>query len=158
MRNELHAALFLLIGAPLAAQAQSIPYDLKLCNTSEATIIDSAGGTTILATHGRGLSDSMTPGGAFDNQTYECRSVANASKAGVEFAGRCTFVDMDGHKALGAFLGNPKGWTWTFLSGTGKYEGIEGGGTTKPLKQYPRLSPAVNAACAHATGTYTIRK
>jgi len=146
------------IAAPLACAAQGGTYDLKLCSTSEATVIDSAGGTTILATHVRGLSDSMTPGGAFDNQTYECRSVANASKSGVEFTGRCTFVDMDGHKALGAVSGNPKGWTWKFLSGTGKYEGIEGGGPTKPLKQYPRLSPAVSGACAHATGTYTIRK
>lgn len=146
------------IAAPLACAAQGGTYDLKLCNTSEATVIDSAGGTTIFATHARGLSDSMTPGGEFDNQTYECRSVANASKSGVEFTGRCTFVDMDGHKALGAVSGNPKGWTWKFLSGTGKYEGIEGGGTTKPLKQYPRLSPAVSGACAHATGTYTIRK
>lgn len=143
---------------PAIALAQQTSYDLKLCNTSEATVIDSAGGTTILATHVRGLSDSMTPGGPFDNQTYECRSVANASKTSVEFTGRCTFVDMDGHKALGAVSGNPKGWTWTFLSGTGKYEGIEGGGTTKPLKQYPRLSPAVGGACAHATGSYTIRK
>jgi hypothetical protein len=148
----------LLACAPVLSHAQPGSYDLKLCNTSEATVIDSAGGTTILATHARGLSDSMTPGGAFDNQTYECRSVANASKSGVEFTGRCTFVDMDGHKALGAFSGNPKGWMWKFLSGTGKYEGIEGGGTTKPLKQYPRLSPAVSGACAHATGSYTIRK
>ncbi|MEX2198678.1 MAG: hypothetical protein WD886_07690 [Burkholderiales bacterium] len=63
------------LAAPLAALAQSGSYDLKLCSTSEATVIDSAGG-----------------------------------------------------------------------------------GTTKPLKQYPRLSPAVGGACAHATGTYSIRK
>jgi hypothetical protein len=143
---------------PAAALAQQSTYDLKLCSTSEATVIDNADGTTILASHIRGLSDSMTPGGAFDNQTYECRSVVNASKTSVEFTGRCTFVDADGHKALGAFSGTPKVWTWKFLSGTGKYAGIEGGGTTKPLKQYPRLSPAVGGACAHATGTYTIRK
>lgn len=156
MKNVI-AAVALACG-PAIALAQQASYDLKLCNTSETTVIDSAGGTTILAMHARGLSDSMTPGGAFDNQTYECRSVANASKTGVEFTGRCTFVDMDGHKALGAFSGNPKGWTWKFLSGTGKYEGIEGGGTTKPLKQYPRLSPAVGGACAHATGSYAIKK
>lgn len=148
----------LLATAPLLATAQGQPYDLKLCNTVETTVIDSAGDTTILAGHARGISDSNTPGGPFDRQTYECRSVLNASKTAVEFTGRCTFVDMDGHKALGAFSGTPAGWTWKFLSGTGKYEGIEGGGTTKPLKQYPRLSAAVSGACAHATGTYTIKK
>jgi len=146
------------LALPLGALAQSIPYDLKLCSTSEATVIDRAGDTTILATHGRGISDSNTPGGAFDRQTYECRGVMDASKAAVEFTGRCTFVDMDGHKALGTYAGNPTGWTWKFLSGTGKYEGIEGGGTTKPIKQYPRLSPAVGGSCVHAVGTYTIKK
>jgi hypothetical protein len=154
----MRTAIALFAALPLAAIAQQGTYDLKLCNTSETTVIDRAGDTMILAGHARGLSDSMTPGGAFDNQTYECRSVSNVSKAAVEFTGRCTFVDMDGHKALGAFSGNPNGWTWKFLSGTGKYEGIEGGGTTKPLKQYPRISPAVGGACSHATGSYTIKK
>ncbi len=151
-------ALALLATLPGVALAQSVSYDLKLCATSEVTVIDRAGETSVLATHARGLSDSNVPGGAFDRQTYECRSVMNASKSGAEFAGRCTFVDMDGHKALGTFTGKPAGWTWTFLAGTGKYEGIEGGGTTKPLKAYPRLSPAVGGSCSHATGTYTIRK
>lgn len=158
MKRQHFAMGILLTGAPLLCSAQQANYDLKLCSVSESTVIDRAGDTTILASHGRGISDSMQPGGAFDGQIYECRSVVNASKAAVEFTGRCTFVDKDGHKALGTFSGNPAGWTWKFLAGTGKYEGIEGGGTTKPLTQYPRLSPAVSAACAHATGTYTLRR
>jgi len=157
MKNPLAVAAALAC-APAISLAQPLAYDLKLCSTSEATVIDRAGDTTLLAVHIRGLSDSNTPGGAFDRQTYECRSVMNAAKPGAEFTGRCTFVDMDGHKALGTFTGSSAGWTWTFLAGTGKYEGIEGGGTTKPLKQYPRVSPAVGGACAHAIGSYTIRK
>lgn len=51
---------------PATTLAQQGSYDLKLCNTSESTVIDRAGDTMILAGHARGLSDSMTPGGAFD--------------------------------------------------------------------------------------------
>ncbi|MDH4323988.1 MAG: hypothetical protein OEW90_07585 [Betaproteobacteria bacterium] len=158
MRIAKSFAIALLVGAPLAALAQSVPYDIKVCNITEATVIDSAGDVTVLATHGRGITDSNPAGGPFDGTTYECRSVMDASKVSVEFSGRCTFVDKDGHKALGAFTGTPKGWEWKFVGGTGKWEGIRGGGTTKPLKQYARLSPTVTAACAHATGTYEINK
>lgn len=155
--NKIPLAL-LLAWAPLVSLAQSNSYELKLCSVTESTVIDRAGETTVLAGHIRGLSDSVPPGGPFDRMTYECRSVINASKTAVEFSGRCSFVDTDGHKALGTFAGNPKGWTWTFLAGTGKWEGIEGGGTTKPLAQYPRYSPLVSASCALATGTYNVKK
>ncbi len=146
----------LLAGAPVAAPAQT--YDLKLCSTTEATVIDRAGDVVVVATQVRGMTDSNPPGGPFDNTSYECRGVMNASKTVVEFSGRCTFVDTDGHKALGAFSGTPKGWEWKFVGGTGKWEGIQGGGLTKPLKQYARLSPTVTAGCAHATGSYSIQK
>ena len=144
--------------APLAVLAESGTYDLKLCSVSESTVIDRAGDMTILAVHVRGISDSNPAGGPFDKNTYECRQLVSAAKAAVEFTGRCTFIDKDGHKALGSYSGSPAGWTWKFLAGTGKWEGIEGGGPTKSLGQYPRLSPAVGAACAHATGTYTLKK
>jgi hypothetical protein len=144
--------------APLAALSQERPYEIKVCTTTETTVIDKAGDVTIVASVGRGVADSVPPGGPFDKTTLECRGVTNVSKAGVDYNSRCTFVDADGDKVVGATTGQAKGWTWRFLAGTGKWEGIEGGGTGKPLAAYPRLSPTVTAGCGLATGTYTIKK
>lgn len=158
MRKTTCAVAALLACAPGLALAQERSYEIKVCSVTEASVIDRAGDTTILANQTRGIADSVPPGGPFDRTSFECRSVINASKAGVDYSSRCTFVDADGHKVLGASVGNAQGWKWMFLGGTGKWEGIQGGGTGKPIAQYPRLSPAVSAGCGLASGTYSIRK
>jgi hypothetical protein len=143
---------------PVYAFAQERPYEIKVCSTAETTVIDNAGGVTIVASVTRGMADSVAAGGPFDKTTFECRGVTNASKAGVDYNSRCTFVDADGHRVVGATAGTAQGWTWKFLGGTGKWEGIEGGGTGKAVTQYPRLSPTVTAGCGIAQGKYTLKK
>jgi hypothetical protein len=147
-----------LAGVSFAGLAQERPYEIRVCSTAETTVIDNAGGVTIVASVTRGMADSVAPGGPFDKTTFECRGVTNASKAGVDYNSRCTFVDADGHKVVGATAGTAQGWTWKFLAGTGKWEGIEGGGTGKSVAQYPRLSPAVTAGCGIAKGSFTLKK
>ena len=156
MRTLAAAALF--SGAPLVAVAQELPYEIRVCSTTETSVIDKAGDVTIVSSVSRGMANAVAAGGAFDKTSFECRGVTNASKAGVDYNSRCTFVDADGDKVVGATAGHAKGWTWRFLGGTGKWAGIEGGGTGKPVAPYPRLSPTVTAGCGLATGTYTIKK
>lgn len=142
--------------APALAQEQS--YDLKICSTTERSVIDQAGDTTVFSAVSRGMADSYKPGGPFDKTAYECRAVANASKAAFSYTSRCTFVDADGDKVVGMSTGTQQGWQWTFLGGTGKWEGIQGSGTGKNIARYPRLTPAVSAQCGHSTGTFTLKK
>lgn len=144
--------------APLLSFAQERPYELKVCGTTESTVIDKARDVTILAVVSRGFAESVPSGGPFDKTTFECRGVVNASKAGVDFNRRCAFADGDGHKVVGADAGTAQGWTWKFLGGTGKWEGIEGGGTGKLLVGLPRLSSTVTAGCGLATGTYSLKR
>ena len=150
------AVAAILVCAPVFAQEQG--YEIRICSTTEASVIDRAGESTILANVTRGIADSVKPGGPFDKTTFECRAVVDASKAGFSYASRCTFVDADGHKVVGGSVGTQEGWTWTFLGGTGKWEGIQGGGTGKSTARYPRLSPAVSAGCGLAKGTYSLKR
>jgi hypothetical protein len=143
---------------PSLALAQERPYEIRVCSTTETSVIDKAGDVTIVSSVSRGMANSVAAGGAFDRTSFECRGVTNAAKSGVGYNSRCTFVDMDGDKVVGATAGNAQGWTWKFLGGTGKWAGIEGGGTGKPVAPYPRLSPTVTAGCGLATGTYTLKK
>jgi hypothetical protein len=155
-RQTILAVIVTVAWAPAFAQEQS--YDLKICSTTERSVIDNAGDTTVFSTVSRGMADSIKPGGPFDKTAYECRAVADASKAGFSYTSRCTFVDADGHKVIGTSTGTQEGWKWTFLGGTGKWEGIQGSGTGKAIGRYPRLSPAVSAMCGHSTGTFSLKK
>ena len=158
MKRQILMIAALLASAPLLTLAQERSYEIKVCSTSEASVIDRAGDATILTNTTRGIVDSVPPGGAFDKTTFECRSVLDASKTGFDYTSRCTFVDMDGDKTIGASVGNAQGWKWTFLGGSGKWEGIQGGGTGKSTARYPRLSPSVTAGCGLAVGTYSFKK
>jgi hypothetical protein len=64
--------------------------------------------------HEEGLFDMNTKTGAGSCQGYS------------EFAGK------DGEKIYIKWKGTPANGTWTFFKGTGKYEGIRGGGTWSP--------------------------
>jgi hypothetical protein len=143
---------------PYPAGAQEATYDIRGCGMQESSLIDKVGDVVIMQTVTRGLVDSISPGAAFDKTTYECRAVVNASPAGVEFNNRCVFVDKDGHKTVGASAGTPKGWQWKFIGGSGKWEGISGGGPGVPETAYARLSSAVTGSCWRSKGTYSLKK
>jgi hypothetical protein len=151
-------AIAIIAALPLGALAQERPYEIRVCSTTETSVIDKAGDVVIVSSVSRGIADSVSPGGAFDKSSFECRGVTNVSKAGLDYNSRCTFVDADGHRVVGATAGTAQGWTWKFLSGTGKWEGIQGGGTGKAIARYPQLSSAVSAGCGLSTGTYTLKK
>lgn len=148
---------WLLVVTAYPALAQDVAYDFRGCGTAESTVIDRAGDMVIVQGISRGIADSISSGGPFDKMTYECRSIAHASKQDVEFTNRCVFVDADGHKLMGTSTGSPKGWQWRFLAGTGKWEGIKGGGPGLPETAYARFSPSITGGCYRARGSYSLK-
>ena len=151
------AAIFALTPQEFA-WAQETTYEVRGCGVNEASVIDKAGDMTIASSQTRGNADLTRPGMPAVKFTYECRSVMNFSKEGAEFSNRCTFVDPDGDRLVGASNGTPKEWQWRYLGGTGKWTGIIGGGPGVPDGAYARMSPSVTGSCYKATGTYTIKK
>ena len=161
MRQEL--AVWILAGSATLlcgpATAGDKPYKLIGCGVTEVTIIGKTDAMTIGHNLSRGTTQSVPAGGDFDNTSYECQAVWHASGQGVEFSGRCTFVDGDGDKILGvATKSDPesKGWDWKYLGGTGKWAGITGGGRSQPLRRMPTIRPGVRGSCWEASGTYTL--
>jgi len=151
-------SLLLALAPQGSAWAQETAYEVRGCGVNEASVIDKAGDMTIATSITRGNSDFLRPGMPAIKFTYECRAVVHFSKAGAEFSNRCTFVDPDGDRLVGASNGTPKGWQWRYLGGTGKWEGISGGGPGVPDGAYARMSPSVAGSCYKATGTYTLQK
>jgi hypothetical protein len=153
------SAVAILALAPLnTAWAQETTYEVRGYGVNEASVIDKAGDMTTASSQTRGNADLTRPGMPAVKFTYECRAVSHFSKAGAEFTNRCTFVDPDGDRLVGASNGTQKGWQWRYLGGTGKWEGITGGGPGVPDGAYARVSSSVAGSCCKATGTYTLKK
>lgn len=138
--------------------AQEIPIESKGCYSSETTIIDRAGDVIIGMNVVRGVTDHLSAAPFPDKTMHDCRGVFTASKAGVEFANRCNFVDAQGDKILSVSTGTLNSFQWKWIAGTGKFEGITGSGTAKIDTAYPRANPTVSGACWSGKGTYSIKK
>ena len=102
---------------------------------------------------------NVTPGGPFDAMSAECGGHYSVSPTGVDSVGQCQYMDADGDKMLVGIPQNHNGnGTWNYISGTGKYTGISGGGEFKPMRQLPpAISPGKAVVCSAATGTYKIK-
>lgn len=144
------------IGAACGASsgwAAEMPIEMKGCLVNESSVLAKVGEVTIGTNVTRGHIDLT--GGLSDKMTHDCRVVWSASKAGVEFTNRCVNIDKDGDKTISMATGTPKSFQWKYLSGSGKFQGIRGGGTAEIVTRYPRAG-GVNASCWEGRGTYTL--
>lgn len=148
----------LAFGCSVPVWSQEVTVDLKGCFTSEATVIDRAGDVVIGMNVTRGVTDRASPGPFPERTTHDCRVVWTSSKAGVEFANRCNFVDADGDKILSVATGTRDAFSFRWIAGTGKFEGINGNGTAVVDVAYPRANPTLSGACWRGKVSYTIKK
>lgn len=153
--NRMLAALPLVAAAISAAWAADTAIELKGCWANEATVLDKVGELTVGMNVSRGTMDFT--GAPADKMTHDCRGLWVASKAGLEFTNRCVNVDKDGDKHVTMSTGTPQSFQWKFLSGSGKYQGISGGGTAETVTRYPRAA-SVSASCWQGRGTYTLNR
>lgn len=101
------AGAFFTLTPRYSAWAQDTAYEVRGCGVTEASMIDKAGDLALASSVTRGNADFMRPGMPAIKFTYECRAVSHFSKAGAEFTNRCTFVDPDGDRLVGASNGTP---------------------------------------------------
>ena len=147
------AAALAAAGIAGSAWAADYPFESKGCLVNEATVLGKVGDVTVGTNVTRGNID-MT-GGKSDQFTHDCRVLWSASKAGLEFTNRCINTDKDGDKTISVATGTPKSFQWKFISGTGKFAGIAGGGSGEIVTRYPRAEP-VSVSCWQGQGTYTL--
>jgi hypothetical protein len=88
----------------------------------------------------------------------ECGGHYTVAPAGFDAVGQCQFADADCDKMLVNIPQNHNGsGPWRFVTGTGKYAGISGGGEFKPMRQFPpAISQGKAVTCNIVTGTYKL--
>ena len=95
--------------------------------------VNLAGGTTLMRAHLKGVVLADDPSVPFHMSPQDCIGANILGRDGLPLAGygHCEGVDQAGHAWFIWYHNSPDGNTWGFMGGTGKYEGIEGGGTTQ---------------------------
>jgi len=154
-RTMLAVSMSLIAGAATGIARAETPFEFKGCIANESAVLDTVDGVTVGMNVTRGTMDLV--GAPADKMLHDCRVLWLASKAGVEFTNRCVNLDKDGDKHVTMATGTPKSFQWKFVSGSGKYAGITGGGTAEITTPYPR-GKGINASCYQGRGTYTLKQ
>jgi hypothetical protein len=122
--------------SPRAAQNQA-GGDGVFVTVDEATSALADGRTRRLyTTTGFVLSDEGNP---FHRAEQDCSGaeIVAADGKSRSGAGSCVAIDPDGDVWWIWWRGDAKGGTWGFLGGTGKFEGITGGGSLRYALAWP---------------------
>jgi hypothetical protein len=94
-------------------------------------------GRLLMRMHDANVIMGNNPGNPFHMTSLDCYStfIATADGASGKGGGYCQGLDKDGDLWWIHFQGDFTGGTWTLMGGTGKFDGIKGGGTYKPVAQ-----------------------
>ena len=106
--------------------------------TVDSETHERADGTVIARNHSKSVIRADDPSVPFHLATQDCiGTTVIRTDGGQAGSGYCDAVDKDGDVWWIWWRSNRNGSTWSFIDGTGKYEGIKGGGTTSIEAAYP---------------------
>ena len=95
-----------------------------------------ANGSSVQRSHIKGIVLASDPSNSLHLASQDCFGTTLIAADGTAIGnGYCDAVDADGDRWWLSWHNGPDGNTWEFTGGTGKYEGIKGGGSTKSLAQ-----------------------
>jgi hypothetical protein len=137
MRNNPYFAIcaavtFTLLGATreLGAQQTVTGNGFSVFGPAVTETIELPGGATVQRTANRGFIVTPDPDNPLNGANHKCTStILVAADGSVSSAGYCDGIDSDGDVYWLWARGNQDGGTWAFIGGTGRFEGIDGGGT-----------------------------
>ena len=147
----------LLAAAQAAAQAQ-IPkeggIDWSLCFGGQVHSVSATPqqsfGTYVLTGVARGAA------GLAVLLSAECVGTFEASGRASKSSGYCVYQDAAGDRIHGVDSRGPQGYVWEIRGGTGKFEGVTGGGTVEAVGQVPAIRPGTMQGCRRLVGTYRL--
>ncbi len=133
-------------------------YDITNCWSGDVTLLYKSDNLAIFNFDVKGMSIANGESKAFDGWSMNIIGTAKveAGKYSSTFYG--IYKSPEGDIVVGE--GNRTGGEgdWKFIEGTGKWEGITGGGTNKLITNVPPVKQGTTQSCIVATGTYTLPK
>ena len=155
------AGLVVALGITGSATAQTFAkegnYDFSSCWSGASNIIAFAKTHTAFSYEMTGTTQSNPPGGFGDKTSFRCVGMNYVFDGKAAGTAVCEAKDPQGDKSLSHFAIDGQKAVRTFISGTGKFEGMVSSGTTTPLGPFPVIKPGTFQNCNRQTGTYKLK-
>ena len=136
--------------------AKAVDYDVTNCYSGTVTILFSSEKLTVLSYEYKGICTSNIADKTFDNATLHCVGITRIVGKEVSYFGNCKYQIPDGSIEIVEFDGKNREGTWKTIYGTGKLEGMEGGGLWKAITAGKPIVPGTFQECNRGTGKFTL--
>jgi hypothetical protein len=145
--------IFLLISI---AQAEE-PYDLTMCSSGQVSMLLATKELVLYNFQGDGMTMSNHENKKFHGMSYRCIGTNRIENGVQQQVVYCKYMDADGDLVVGGGTRTGKEGTWKFLQGTGKWQGITGGGPIgAPVASGKPISEGTFQVCQRAKGTFSL--
>lgn len=152
MKHRAWHVLLALTMTSVAASAAESAYDFTVCTHSRYIPLEANADIVSFGVENWGVVSSSTTK-AWENASTHCVGYIRILGGKLTGKGTCRWLDAGGDSAVGEWeypsAGDP---AWTWLSGTGKFKGISGGGTFKELFNAPSSTAGTGQGCRRDWG------
>jgi hypothetical protein len=133
------AALLVTAHVPGAFGQEQVSAKGKFTFSASSESVSLPGGRTLQRAVSNGFILTDDPSSPLDQSAATCYGATIVSASGEPGAGsgHCEAIDKDGDVWMLWFRNDAHGGPWGYINGTGKFEGIEGGGTWAEGPQWP---------------------
>lgn len=139
-----------------AVQADE-PYDLTLCSSGQVSMLIASKELVAYNFQGDGITMSNLENKNFHGMSYRCIGTSSIKEGVQNQVVICKYMDADGDLVVGEGNRTGKEGTWKFLYGTGKWNGITGGGPIGvPVASGKPISDGTYQVCQRAKGTFSL--
>ena len=151
------AALFVSATAPQAQAGETDYTGLVGCGHIAVAMLTSTADVTAYTSDFWAIVPPNNPVKALQNATLHCKTFSHVVQGKTTSLGACFWTDANGDTFIGETVEAPdKAPVWRFLSGTGKWKGVTGGGTYAPIGAGKPNPDGSIEICSGMNGKWTL--
>ncbi len=157
MKRLLYVGAIVMVATTATAQAAETEYRLTACAHATSITLETGADLTVFSNEFWYIVVPPATPKVFENNTAHCVAYNRIMQGKVTDMGSCRWTDPAGDTFIGEYVDAPdKPGAWTFLSGTGKWKGVSGGGTYQPVAMGKPAADGSIEFCSLITGKYTL--
>ncbi len=143
----------------VAAQAAETEYKFTWCGLDRSAMLTSGPDLAIFTDEARGMVTPESGFKPFEGTAVRCAGYHRLMQGKMTTSSACVMTDAEGDTLIGEGIEAPgKPPVWTFLAGTGKWEGITGSGTFQFTAMGKPGADGAVEFCLTPSGKYALPK
>jgi hypothetical protein len=159
MKKRVVIAAITSMAFAVTAWGAEMDYSGTWCGHQKRTVLYSTPDLMVVASESWGILTPTSTSDPFQNASMHCVGYSRITQGKLSLINSCLGTDPttgDTYIVESQAVPDKPGIIWTFLSGTGKWQGIKGGGGAQLVSRAKDFTDGTFAFCNSVSGKYTL--